>query len=518
MNERKQRNHAIIIGGSIGGMVTAAYLSKYFKRITIIESDDVLNDKLMQSTPEQLLDYRCLLENASSLGRTGVGQILQFHVIETEAYNILFNCYPELKDKLINVYGARICSLKHEMKFVVNEALLSQDLTEDFDWIGIDRFTLETVLRRELGLQFNDTNQIEWKCNSRVSQLLVDAESNTVLGVKYRSKNVDESQFELYGDFIVDCTGRLSSSTKWLKESLNLIVPTEQIHFGLGYVTFIGERFKTGRPELDSAHLIGDATYTPHHNKAFGTSAVRQIKTMDENSLGTLSNVLIYCINSEYPPNDSYDSVLEWAKEYLHPDYYLILKSTKPAGPLVPYRRAINDRKYVEKLGKKWPRNYILLGDAMCAFNPQYGQGIAHTCRQARLLGQIFEQNRCRLSDISHVYNRRASAISEECWMISTTNDWATPNLKVVKTDSSGVIRTYQRGGEKVHPSPKVPLLIKFLQWYNYWFFQCASKSGELATDFIHVMNQEKGPFLLMKPKAILKVIYASLLHNYSKS
>ncbi|CAF4397985.1 unnamed protein product, partial [Rotaria sordida] len=37
-----QYDHVIIMGGSIGGIVTAAYLTKYFKRITIIESDDVL--------------------------------------------------------------------------------------------------------------------------------------------------------------------------------------------------------------------------------------------------------------------------------------------------------------------------------------------------------------------------------------------------------------------------------------------------------------------------------------------
>ncbi|CAF4796953.1 unnamed protein product [Rotaria socialis] len=46
--------------------------------------------------------------------------------------------------------------------------------------------------------------------------------------------------------------------------------------------------------------------------------------------------------------------------------------------PLVPCRSANDDRKYVEILGKKWPQDYILLGDAMCVFNPQCGQGMAH--------------------------------------------------------------------------------------------------------------------------------------------
>ncbi|CAF4935222.1 unnamed protein product, partial [Rotaria socialis] len=67
-------DHAIIMGGSIAGMTTAAYLSKYFKRITLIESDDVLNETLMKSTANELLDYRCNLKCSSSLGRAGVTQ------------------------------------------------------------------------------------------------------------------------------------------------------------------------------------------------------------------------------------------------------------------------------------------------------------------------------------------------------------------------------------------------------------------------------------------------------------
>ncbi|CAF5065195.1 unnamed protein product, partial [Rotaria sp. Silwood1] len=76
------------MGGSIGGIVTAAYLTKYFKRITIIESDDVLSDTFMKSTPNQLLDYRCRLASPTSLGRSGVSQMYHSHVLAGEGYTI----------------------------------------------------------------------------------------------------------------------------------------------------------------------------------------------------------------------------------------------------------------------------------------------------------------------------------------------------------------------------------------------------------------------------------------------
>ncbi|CAF3236152.1 unnamed protein product, partial [Rotaria sp. Silwood2] len=113
-------DHAIIIGGSFEGMITAVYLSKHFKRITIIESDDVLSDTFNKSTPNKILDYRCRLESPTSIGRSGVSQIYQIHILEGEGFNILHELFPYLKDKLVNEYDIRLYSLKNEARIVVN--------------------------------------------------------------------------------------------------------------------------------------------------------------------------------------------------------------------------------------------------------------------------------------------------------------------------------------------------------------------------------------------------------------
>lgn len=519
-NISQEYDHAIIIGGSIGGMATAAYISKYFKRITIIESDDVLNDTFMKSSSDEILDYRCRLESPTSLGRSGVSQIYQGHILEGEGNKILFELFPQLKEKLLTEYGARLHSIKTESRIAASGILLNQNLTEDFYWLGVDRFTLEIVLRRELCLQFG--NKIEWKCNTRVTQLIVDQPLNIVKGVKCRIKHdVGSPLFSMHGDFIVDCTGRNASSTKWLKDSLNLIVPTVQIHFGFGCVTFIGERFLTGNPLLDRMPIVGCTVNAPDINIGCYITPIRTIETMDQNSLGTLSVIAIYCINSEYPPNDSYENLLEWAENHLNAEYYSILKSTKSCSPLIPYRNAIDDRKYVELLGKQWPQNYIILGDAMCTFNPQYGQGMTHACRHARELGKIFDKNYYKLKDISHIFNRRASAISEECWLLSTANDWKTSSLKVVKTDKNGQIKTYQRrndSGQSKDRELRPPLMTQLIQWYTPWLLQCASKSGQLATDLLRVVNQHASPFTLMKPTMFLTVCYNVFISYFNLS
>lgn len=517
-NTFQQYDHAIIVGGSIAGMVTATYLSKYFKRITIIESDDVLNDTFMKSTPDELLNYRCRLESPTSLGRSGVSQIYQPHALQDGGFKILSELFPQLKDKLFNEYGARRCSMKNDSRLILSGAPLNVDLIEDFELLGIDRFTLEIVLRKELCLKLG--NQIEWKCNTRVTGLIVDKSLNIVKGIKYRLKhNIGSPSIDMYGDFIIDCTGRYTSSPKWLKESFNLIIPTVQIHFGFGIVAFIGERLRTGDPLLDSAAIFGIGIDPPTKNTGFGIIPIRTIETMDNNSLGTLSTISVACVNSEYPPNDSYENLLEWTKENLDPKCYTILKATKICSPLVPYRRAIDNRNYAESLGRKWPQNYVLLGDSMCAFNPQYGQGMTYACRQARELGKIFGDNCNKLENISYIFNRRASVITDECWFAAISIDWKTPTLKVIETDKYGQVKTYQRGDDSTSTNyleARPPIMIRLMQWYGYWFFQCTSKSAELATDFIRVINQRSSPSILVKPTTIIAVCRLALM-NYFK-
>ena len=307
-----------------------------------------------------------------------------FYKVKVEKFYL--NYFQILENKLLNEYNAYICSLKNNFRFIIGNILLNKYLTEDLYWFCIDRFTLEIILRKELCLQFNQ-QQIQWITNTKVIQLISNQLTNTVQGVKCRLKEKHTNLLllkDIYGDFIIDCSGRYSSSVKWLKQNFNLIIPTEQLDIGTGYVSFIGERFKTNNSLLDSIYIGGNAVHAPDFNKGFLTIPIRQIKSNDPNSLGLLSNFAVYCVNGEYPPSDSYENLLEWIKEYLPIDYYTILKSTKILSPLLPYRRAFNDRKYVELLGKKWPKNFILLGDSMCVFNPKNGQGMTHACRQAR--------------------------------------------------------------------------------------------------------------------------------------
>ncbi|CAF1490703.1 unnamed protein product [Adineta ricciae] len=124
------------------------------------------------------------------------------------------------------------------------------------------------------------------------------------------------------------------------------------------------------------------------------------MKETDERPWGTLSTVAINSNNSEYPPSDSYENLLDWAKDNLQSDFYTILNSTIVCSPLISYNLQNDYRKCVEVLGEKWPRNFILLGDALCTVNPQFSQGMTHFLQCAGTSGQFstefqYIMNRC---------------------------------------------------------------------------------------------------------------------------
>ena len=511
----KQYNHAIVIGGSISGMTCAAYLIKHFKKVTIIESDDVLNDTLLYSSAEELLNARCFLNNSISLGRSNVNHSFQIHVLQGEGRKILFNLFPQLEKKLLIDYNGYLCSLKKHFRLTIGDVLLNENLTDDLSWFCIDRFTLETILRREIVSQYS-SEEIQWITNHQVKELIVDQSTNCVLGLRYQSKFDSNCLVDLCGDLVCDCSGRCSSATKWLKQSFNLHLPNDQLHIGIGYVSFVGHRFATGISSLDSLHVGGVAAHAPHHNKGFLTMPIRKIPCEQENSLGLLSNFAIYCINGEYPPHDSYENLLQWVKDHFHSDYYQILQSSELMSPLLSYRGAFDHRKYVERLGKQWPKHFLLLGDAMCSFNPKNGQGMTHACRQARELHFILKDHRS-LEHLSWIYNEKASSITEECWLGSTTNDWVVPTLKLVQFNQYGQKHVYRRHSNSslTLNQPEIPLFMQFLQWYTHWLIHCAATSGELTTAFLHVVFQQKSPFSLLKPKFFLQIVYTSIINYF---
>ena len=89
----------------------------------------------------------------------------------------------------------------------------------------------------------------------------------------------------------------------------------------------------------------------------------------------------------ERPPTDE-ALFMDYIKNLLHPALYQAVKDAEAISPMYTYQRTENRLRHFERL-KRWPENFIMLGDAACAFNPTYGQGMSVAALEAQALDTV---------------------------------------------------------------------------------------------------------------------------------
>lgn len=123
------------------------------------------------------------------------------------------------------------------------------------------------------------------------------------------------------------------------------------------------------------------------------------------------------------PPRDAagFVSFLEWLPD---PALGELVRHAEPISNVAVHRQTGNRRHHYEKV-PDWPDGLLVVGDALCAFNPIYGQGITVAACEALLL------RRALVAGLGPGYARRllrkfATVVSLP-WAISTSEDLRYP-------------------------------------------------------------------------------------------
>lgn len=365
---------AIVIGGSIAGLLSARVLADYFQQVLILERDQ------LPKTPE---------------ARRGVPQSVQPHVLFTKGYRILGEFFPDVAEQLQS-NGALSIDWAREFKHYV-EGHWGTEAIEPSEIVSVtcSRYLLEWTIRQEL-VKLPRIKILE---QSKVSGLLYDQARDRVTGVQLHST-------QLSADLIVDASGRSSQAAQWLQEINYSPAPETVVNPFLGYATRRYQLPANFKPDW-KVLLISQA---PPERTRLGYLA----RIENDEVIATLGGY-----GKDFPPLDDL-GFLEFAQSLAQPDFYQAIANARPTSPIYAHRATANRRRNYDQI--TLPVGLIALGDAVCALCPVYGQGMTVSALGAKTL-QTWLNKSTRGKLDNNRFQKQLAKSNSFHWMLATSQD-----------------------------------------------------------------------------------------------
>lgn len=381
-------SRALVIGASIAGLLAARVLSDHFERVTLIERDR------LPAEPEP---------------RVGVPQSRHFHGLLVGGYLVLEQLFPGFGAEM-QAAGALPVDLALDVAWYT-PAGWGVRFPSSLQTIAGTRSLLEWGIRRSV----SRIGRIEILPERGVTGFHVSPEG-VVGGVRLQRRGTGSADEELLvGDLVVDAGGRGSRTPQWLSE-LGYPQPEETVVNGrLGYLSRLYRRPKGFQPDWKVLYC----QLAPPKRPRGGVMAEME---------GDSWIVTLIGGGGDYPPTDEAE-MLEFARSLPVPVLYELMRDAEPLGPIVGHRATENRLRHYERLAR-FPPGLLVLGDAACAFNPVYGQGMTAAALAARALGAVLEARKRkgvspdRDPDLWREFQKRLARENQLPWLLATGEDF----------------------------------------------------------------------------------------------
>ncbi len=438
---------AVVIGGSIGGLLSARVLSDYFDQVIVVESDRI------PEIPEP---------------RKNVPQGRHVHALFGGGLRVIERLYPKFFDELV-ASGAVACDFARDLCWFhqgVWKLRTKSDLTSYWQ----SRPFLEAHLRRRT----SSARKIIFLERCETIGLRCNGEKTRIIGVEIKHRNEGERIGQLEADLIVDTGGRGSRVTQWL-ESLGYPKPEEtMVEVNIGYASRLYERPEDKSRDWQILAAFATPPYGTRSGYVFPIEARRW---------------LVSCVgfSKDYPPDDE-AGFLDFARSLEVPDFFDAIREARPLSPIAVFRFPVQRWRRYDRLARL-PEGLLVLGDAVCSFNPVYGQGMSACALQVDLLDRMLRQAGSKLSrGFSRRFFWGAAKIVANPWFLATTSDYFYPQT---------------RG--------KRPFGTKLLHWYVRRLFELCASNRAVLLRFYRVMHFIDRPRALFHPYAAFQVIKLAL-------
>ena len=372
---------AVVIGAGMGGLTAARALADFFDQVVVLERD---------SLPSQ------------PAARAGIPQGRHIHALLLGGQLALNELFIGFEHDLAQAGAVR---MRAGLDLRAESADYNPFPQRDLGWhyYAASRPTIEHTVRHRV----EGCANIKLRQRSRVKKLLASPDGERVVGVGY--ENEDGASETIATDFVVDASGT-GTLTLDLLQSIGRPMPDEtRIGVDFSYATCVFAIPDDAPTDWKGVRISGG-----------------QLPNVRRGGLmlpleGNRWMAGVGGAHGDVPPGDP-EGFLTYAKTLLTPTIYNAISHAKRIGDVARYRFPESIRRHFERLGT-FPAGLLPIADAICRFNPVYGQGMSVAAQEACLLQRLLRswaEDSNPIVALAPLFFTEVQTLIETPWAVAT--------------------------------------------------------------------------------------------------
>jgi 2-polyprenyl-6-methoxyphenol hydroxylase-like FAD-dependent oxidoreductase len=394
---------ALVVGGGIAGLSAARAVSDRFRQVVILDRDE-LPDRV---TP-----------------RPGVPQGKHPHGLLAGGLKALEQLFPGFGNELRQA-GAVPINRGFDFLYEIPGQDRWPRIKLDHPTYSVTRPLLERTLRRQVERLAN----VKVRGGCRVLSIIGEAGTGAATDICYRTP--DGKLETLKSDLIIDASGNGTLTLEFLKASRRRSPEEASIGINMHYSSGLFDRADIG-DNYKIAYTLPDA---PEESRG-------GLLMPAEN--GTYQVVMIG--RGEKVPPIKESEFRSYARTLRTPTIFNAIKNAKLLTEIAPNSFHQSRWRHFAQV-TDFPRGLLPIGDAICRFNPVYGQGMSVAARQASLLFDLLgRSNSDLLSTLAPDFLTKAEDLVADPWAMSAVPDFVYPETTGVRPKNLEERLNFQKG------------------------------------------------------------------------
>ncbi|WP_433550388.1 FAD-dependent oxidoreductase [Micromonospora zamorensis] len=392
-------NRAVVLGGSLAGLLAADVLAEVYPEVIVVDRDELAG-----------------VEGP----RRGVPHGRHAHGLVGRGQQIFEERFPGLMQEL-ETAGVRPGDFSGDIRWYFNGMRLRPAQTGLLS-VPCTRPVIERFVRGRV----EKVPNVRFIEQYDIVGLETTPDAGRVTGVRVQTRDGSAGPEVLDADLVIDATGRGSRTPVWLEE-LGYSRPTEdRVKVDLAYTT---RHYRVPRDPFGSDIAIIAAATPSHPRGAF----YYRLPGDDGRVELSLTGVL-----GDHPPTDP-DGFLEFVRSLPVPEIYESIREAEPIDDPVMFRFPASVRRRYERLSR-FPEGLLVMGDAVCSFNPVYAQGMAVAAIESQVLA---DQVRKAHVPPAREFFQAISGQIDSPWEFAATADLGYPGVEGRRTAKVRMINGY---------------------------------------------------------------------------